>query len=291
MRFLLALAVAVSFLLAFAVACGDDDEEAKVIPSPATESDGDTADWQAGEEAEDGEDGGDPPPLDAGDSDDDGFDDVVEEDHGSGPYDDASVPETEDGNPGSCSDGMDNDLDGSADDADDGCFLLSVTLDVTPSDYAGPCPVELTFSGAITLEVGSGTVLYQLVRSHYPPGPIRTLTFDSPDTETVGASLGLAISQSGWAAISILAPEEFESDRAEYTVNCCLDSDGDGHCDDDDDDDDNDGFSDADENVYGSDPLDDASVPENDDINLGSCVDSEDNDGDGLLDGADPGCP
>jgi hypothetical protein len=195
MRFLLVLAVPLLVLLAFAVACGDGEKEAQVTPTPAGESDGDAADWDAGDGVEDGEDGAEPPPLRV-DSDGDDFIDSDEERLGSDPFDPASVPES---GPGGCTDGVDNDLDGLIDGADPDC----------PEE--GPDLVE--------------------------------------------------------------------------------DSDGDGVPDIDDDDDENDGFSDGDENVYGSDHLDDASVPENEDANPGSCADGVDNDLDGDTDDADDGCP
>jgi hypothetical protein len=68
------------------------------------------------------------------------------------------------------------------------------------------------------------------------------------------------------------------------------DLDGDGTGDACDRDSDNDGFTDADEDDAGSDPLDDASVPENDIVNPWSCTDTVDNDGDGLIDLDDDGC-
>ena len=247
MRIVLVLAITLSALLAFGVACGGDEKEAQVIPSPASESEGETEEWGVGEGAEEEGEGiaeeeeeadaepeaadeGEPLPADLLDSDDDGFVDVVEITAGSDPLDDASVPESEDTNPGSCTDGVDNDLDGDTDDADDGCPLpgfhvVSANLGVTPREYVGPCPVLFTFSGTITLEVGSGTVSYQFVRSDLSESPTRTLTFDSPGTQDVswGWSLGTTeydYSYSGWMAIRILEPEERESNRANFTVTC-----------------------------------------------------------------------
>ena len=55
------------------------------------------------------------------DGDGDGFDDATEKRYGSDPADPASVPEHETPNPGSCSDGIDNDLNGLTDDADPAC--------------------------------------------------------------------------------------------------------------------------------------------------------------------------
>jgi hypothetical protein len=53
---------------------------------------------------------------------------------------------------------------------------------------------------------------------------------------------------------------------------------------------DSDAFDDLTEKLFGSDPFDANSVPEHETANPGSCSDRIDNDGDGLTDGADPGC-
>ncbi len=55
------------------------------------------------------------------DSDGDEVDDATEKRYGSDPNDPASTPEHELANPGSCSDGLDNDLDGLTDEADPAC--------------------------------------------------------------------------------------------------------------------------------------------------------------------------
>ena len=64
---------------------------------------------------------GDDPGCAALRSDADGFDDATEKTFGSDPANPESVPEHEAPNPGSCSDGIDNDLDGLTDGADPAC--------------------------------------------------------------------------------------------------------------------------------------------------------------------------
>ncbi|MCH8201201.1 MAG: hypothetical protein IIB85_04695, partial [Chloroflexi bacterium] len=66
---------------------------------------------------------GDDPGCEPIDTDGDGFEEALEKRFGSDPDDANSVPEHEIPNPGSCSDGVDNDLDGATDDADPGCRL------------------------------------------------------------------------------------------------------------------------------------------------------------------------
>ena len=65
------------------------------------------------------------PGCDPLDGDGDTFDDLTEKNGGSDPADPASVPEHESFNPGSCSDGSDNDLDGLIDGADAGCVVAT----------------------------------------------------------------------------------------------------------------------------------------------------------------------
>lgn len=64
---------------------------------------------------------GDDPGCAPIDNDGDGFDDLSEKTYGSDPFDSASTPEHEVPNPGSCDDGVDNDLDGLTDGAGFGC--------------------------------------------------------------------------------------------------------------------------------------------------------------------------
>ena len=65
------------------------------------------------------------PGCDALDTDGDTFDDLAEKIVGSDPADTASVPEHETFNPGSCTDGSDNDLDGLIDGADGSCVVTT----------------------------------------------------------------------------------------------------------------------------------------------------------------------
>ena len=90
------------------------------------------------------------PGCDALDTDGDTFDDLTEKNVGSDPADPASVPEHESFNPGSCTDGSDNDLDGLIDGADAGCVVT------TNDDFADATVVAgLPFSDAAKI-LGAG---------------------------------------------------------------------------------------------------------------------------------------
>jgi hypothetical protein len=90
----------------------------------------------------------------------------------------------------------------------------------------GPCPKRFTFAGFITLEAGSGPVSYEFVRSDGIVSPRDPLTFDSPGTQDVSYEWTLrgvpggGDSFSGWVVIRILEPEEYESNRANFSVTC-----------------------------------------------------------------------
>jgi hypothetical protein len=71
------------------------------------------------------------------DTDGDGFEDVTEKMSGSDPDDASSRPEDEDAYPGSCSDGRDNDGDGTTDGVDAGCAPATPTVPL-PSPTEGP---------------------------------------------------------------------------------------------------------------------------------------------------------
>lgn len=58
MRIALVLAITIPLLFASGVACGGDEEEARVTPIPATDSDGEAEEAEEEEEGEEGEEEG-----------------------------------------------------------------------------------------------------------------------------------------------------------------------------------------------------------------------------------------
>jgi len=122
------------------------------------------------------------------DSDGDGFGDVVEKPAGSDPNDAASVPEDQTANPGSCSDGADNDLDGVVDSEDAGCAPATPT----------PRPTATPVSEATVSPAPSSTAT--------PPAGRLPETGDGPGSSgrSEGAHLVSGLAAAGAAAAGAL---------------------------------------------------------------------------------------
>jgi WD40 repeat protein len=95
-------------------------------------------------------------------------------------------------------------------------------LTAEPSIYRGKCPVTIKFTGTITMIGSGGTVKYQFVRSSREKSEERELVFDAPGTQEVRDTwrLGQEGHIYGWETIKILAPQEEESEKAEFTLTC-----------------------------------------------------------------------
>lgn len=106
---------------------------------------------------------------------------------------------------------------------EEGFRVIETLLRADPFEHRGPCPVTIEFSGRISAIGGSGTVTYRFLRNDGASAPVRTLEFQEPgskDVETTWRLGGEGFSYEGWQAIRILEPEEMESDRAGFTVEC-----------------------------------------------------------------------
>ena len=218
MRIVLVLAITIPVLLAFAVACGGDEEKARVIPTPASESEGEageTEEWE-GEEWE--------------------AEEVEEAD-----AEEADAEDAEEGDP----------LEACVDlDMDDVCIVD----DLCPDTPAGDVVDDVGCSDAQVDQDNDGIC---------DPGAASDGPGDCDLTDDN-------------------CPESPNPDQDDFDGDLVGDA-----CDRDDDDD---GFTDAEETAGASDPLDDASVPEGEAANPGSCTDGLDNDLDGDTDAADWAC-
>jgi hypothetical protein len=101
--------------------------------------------------------------------------------------------------------------------------VVETLLRADPSDYAGPCPVTIRFSGRISAVGDAGRVSYKFLRSDRASGSISTLTFDSPGSKSVSTTWQLGAPgevYSGWEAIQVFEPGETTSDRATFRIQC-----------------------------------------------------------------------
>lgn len=99
-------------------------------------------------------------------------------------------------------------------------------LRADPSDYEGPCPVEIAFSGRVSVVGGGGTVSYKFLRNDGASAPVETIEFDGPGSRSISTTwrLGAATARfnpyNGWQSIQIFDPAEYQSNRAEFTIRC-----------------------------------------------------------------------
>ena len=103
--------------------------------------------------------------------------------------------------------------------------VADVSLKADPSNYAGPCPVTIRFSGGISVASGSCNVSYKFLRSDGVPAPLQTLTFKSQGSKDVSTTWKLGRADlsriyDGWMSIQIVEPKEIASKRASFKIQC-----------------------------------------------------------------------
>jgi hypothetical protein len=104
-----------------------------------------------------------------------------------------------------------------------GFRVVELVLRADPFDYVGSCPVQITFSGRVSVAGGAGTVAYKFLRSDGASAPVQTLTFEGPGSQDIQDTwtLGTAGFQfNGWESVEILDPENLVSNRAEFKLSC-----------------------------------------------------------------------
>jgi hypothetical protein len=105
-----------------------------------------------------------------------------------------------------------------------GFKVKAVSIKADQVNYDGPCPVNITFTGEITVTGGSGRVLYSFVRSNGISGPIETLEFDSSGTKTVSSTWKVGgpsyPALSGSQYIHIHEPQDLRSEMAFFNIKC-----------------------------------------------------------------------
>ena len=100
---------------------------------------------------------------------------------------------------------------------------VTAALKADAASYYGPCPAEMDFKGTITSDK-SGKIQYRIKSSDGTLFPVETLEFSGPGTKTIKAKRTFGdptqTSYEAWAAIEIVYPEEFLSDKATFNLAC-----------------------------------------------------------------------
>ena len=123
-------------------------------------------------------------------------------------------------------DGHATDSDGSGRTRRTGFRVVEAALRADPSNYNGPCPVEITFSGRISVAGGGGTVSYKFLRSDGASAPVQALQFSEPGSKDIRTTwrLGAATPNfqpyEGWQSVKIFDPTALESNQARFQLHC-----------------------------------------------------------------------
>jgi len=101
--------------------------------------------------------------------------------------------------------------------------VITATLNSGNVSYSGPCPAEIVLNGTITSDK-PGKVQYRIKSSDRTIFPVETLEFSVPGTKAIKAQRTVGnptvTSYEGWETIQIVYPEEIESNKATFKLNC-----------------------------------------------------------------------
>lgn len=94
----------------------------------------------------------------------------------------------------------------------------------SPSTYAGRCPAEISFAGAVTAPA-PGEVEFRFIRSDGGVEPAQKLFFEHAGTLPVGMTWHIGgpkppRNYRGWVAIQILRPQSVQSTPASFNLRC-----------------------------------------------------------------------
>ena len=112
--------------------------------------------------------------------------------------------------------------------------VVDVVLRADPVAHVGKCPVEITFSGAVSVTGGPGTVTYRWVSSDGDRSPSETLEFDGPGSKDVSSTWTVdpasMPTHAGWSSIEIVEPSSAlasaaDSSHADFSFTCDTDAD------------------------------------------------------------------
>jgi hypothetical protein len=103
---------------------------------------------------------------------------------------------------------------------------ITATLTANPASYNGTCPAVITFKGRITVTNLQHPLKlqYKFIRSDGAHAPIETVTFDKPGAKEVSTTWTLGGAQlpsyTGWEAIKVVYPQDVESNKARFKMQC-----------------------------------------------------------------------
>jgi len=98
-------------------------------------------------------------------------------------------------------------------------FKVGFALDPQPQITGNCHPTRVHFSGRINA-TAPGEATYQWVRSDNAQTPVHTLRFDKPGPLPITFDWNLSGNFSGWAAFRVLSPNQGESKKVQFQVNC-----------------------------------------------------------------------
>ena len=101
--------------------------------------------------------------------------------------------------------------------------MVEAMFRADPTEYKGKCPVKISFTGRISVLGGNGRVSYRVVRSDGASAPIETIHFSSSGTKDIEVDWtigGPSTRYEGWQSVKILEPQEMESNKAYFKIQC-----------------------------------------------------------------------
>lgn len=104
--------------------------------------------------------------------------------------------------------------------------VVETSLKASPNRYRGPCPVNIDFTGGITVAGGAGAIYYKLLRSDNTRGPTKIVEVLGPGNIPVTTSWRLGGGSDrfqpfrGWHQIEVLDPQQVKSERAIFEIYC-----------------------------------------------------------------------
>jgi hypothetical protein len=104
---------------------------------------------------------------------------------------------------------------------------ISAELKAVPESYSGPCPTTIRFDGKITVTHITRPPLkvqYKFIRSDGAFAPVHTINFERDGSKAVNTTWTLGgpglPTYEGWQAIKVVYPQDVESNRANFKIEC-----------------------------------------------------------------------